>query len=228
MNGQRKTAAAMSGTGGFTLVELAVTMGLFTIVGVLGFMAIISSTQAMNTANTTATVQANVREVLMLMSSELELAAKVGDDSLDPPLEPVEVVANPAPNSPTEIAFQVPANQSGLNWTRRIRYRFVNEDANNNARLDAGEDANGDGQLTRRIFRVQDADGDGAINQSDPREYRPLGASNDISDANFTVNDGVVAITISAARNPDMKNNHGEETPHLINATVTGRVYLAN
>lgn len=209
-----------STTSGFTLVELLVTVGLLSIVGLLGFMAMASSGQAMQVAETSGRVQNDLRETLMLMTEELQLAAKTGDDSLDPPLFPVEVKLNPVTGSPMELIFQTPTGNSGRKWTRRIRYRYMNEDTNNNAWLDAGEDLDGDLQLTRRFIRIQDINGDG--DTTDPGETRPLGTANAISGAQFTINDGVVTVSLTASKKPS------QTAVHAMEASVTGHIYLLN
>src|SRR5690606_10240154 len=103
--------------------------------------------------------------------------------SLDPPLFPIEIKQNPVPSSPVELIFQVPAGNSGRKWSPRIRYRFINEDVNGNSWLDAGEDLDGDQQLSRRIVRIQDTNGDG--DTTDPGETRPLGTANALSNVQF-------------------------------------------
>lgn len=210
----------MYGARGFTLLELVVTVGLLSIVGLLGFMAMASSGQAMQVAETAGRIQNDLRETLMLMNEELQLAAKVGDDSLDPPLFPVTIVANPTATSPVEIQFQVPTGNSGRRWSQIIRYRYVDEDVNGNSWLDTGEDVDVDLQLTRRILRIQDINGDGDF--TDSGETRSLGTANALSDVSFQLNNGVVTVNLGAAKKAS------QDAPHAQEAAVSGQIYLLN
>lgn len=210
----------MHGARGFTLLELLVTVGLLSIVGLLGFVAMASSGQAMQVAETAGRIQNDLRETMMLMNEEIQLAAKIGDDSLDPPLFPVTIVANPVPSSPVEVRFQIPTGNSGRRWSQVIRYRFVNEDVNGNSWLDAGEDLDADRQLTRRIVRIQDINGDG--DTTDPGESRPLGTANALSDVTFQLNNGVLTVNLGAAK------KSSENAAHALEATVSGQIYLLN
>jgi prepilin-type N-terminal cleavage/methylation domain-containing protein len=210
----------MNNEKGFTLLELMVTTGIIVIIGGLALTAMVSSNESVQAATTASLVQSNVRETLLLMNEELQLASKVTDDSLNPPLNAVTINQNPAPNSPVEIVFQVPRTGSGRNWSRPIRYRYINEDANDNNLLDDGEDTNGDGALTRRIFRLQDLNGDGDFD--DPGESRPLGTSNDLSDVQFVRNGDVITVTLTA------RKIMGGRRTSPVTATATGRIYLLN
>lgn len=207
-------------TRGFTLVELVISMAILTIISVLGVVALQTSTSSVATAESKADVQDNIRDVLAAMSRELQMASKISDDSLTPPLDAVTVNQNPAPGSPTELVFQTPTNGSGRNWTRPIRFRFVNEDANENGRLDEGEDLDDDGVLSRRVLRIQDRNGDG--DTIDVGERAPVGGANDLSDVQFVRVGDVVTITLTA-----QKLMKGRLTDP-VRVSVTTDVYLQN
>ncbi len=183
---------------GFTLVELVISMAILVIISALGIAALQTSTTSAATAGSKADVQGNIRDALSSMTRELQMASKSSDDSLIPPLQDVTVNANPAAGSPMELVFQTPTNGSGRSWTQPIRYRFVNEDANENGRLDEGEDLDGDGVLSRRILRIQDRNGDG--DTIDDGERAPVGGANDLSAVQFTRNGDIVTITLTAEK----------------------------
>jgi prepilin-type N-terminal cleavage/methylation domain-containing protein len=207
-------------TRGFTLLELMIVISILTIVGGLSYVALESSTVSMATASAQADLMDDLRSTMMVMTQQLQIAAKTGDDSLEPILEEVEVVENPAEGSPVELAFQIPLDNTGQNWSDRIRLRFVNEDANGNDALDAGEDLNGDGALTQCVVRLQDVNGDGFVDPDS--ESFPLGAANNIVNAQFVRNGDLVDITLNARK---VTGPH-QRTP--VTARMTARVYLIN
>lgn len=205
---------------GFTLLELMISAAILAVIGALGLAALQTSSTALATASAKALVQDNLRDALASMKQELQLAAKNADDSLLPPLAAVAVVANPAPRCPTEIVFQAPTDNTALRWTNPIRFRFYNEDANANGVLDAGEDADADRTLSRRILRLEDANGDG--DTGDPGERSIVGGANNVSNVQFAVNNDVVTITLTAGA------LQGLDKAQPISARVTTDIYLQN
>ncbi|MCC6489264.1 MAG: prepilin-type N-terminal cleavage/methylation domain-containing protein [Candidatus Hydrogenedentes bacterium] len=205
---------------GFTLVELVISMAILAIISVLGVVALQTSTTSMATAESKADVQDNVRDVLAAMTRELQMASKVSDDSLTPPLDAVAVNANPAAGSPTELVFQIPTSGSGRNWSRAIRYRYINEDANENGRLDSGEDLDSDGVLSRRIVRIQDLNADG--DTADTGETMPVGGANDLSGVQFARTGDVITITLTSEKFLSGRRSDP------VRVTVSSDVYLQN
>jgi type II secretory pathway component PulJ len=202
------------------LLELMIVISILTFIGVFFYIALQSSTVSMATAAAKADVMDELRNTMLVVKRQLQMAAKQDDDSLDPILEGVEIVENPVEGSPVEIGFQIPLDDTGLTWSERIRFRFVNEDLNGNDYLDSGEDLNGDGMLTQQIVRIQDLNGDGHIDPDD--EIFPIGASNNITDVQFTRNAEVVTIRLTARKRTTTR----DATP--VTATLVGRVYLMN
>ncbi len=205
------TAPRHAGTSGFTLLELTISMAILVVVSLLSMVVIQSTTSAAAVAEAKEQAQASVRDAMTAMAAELTLASKKENDALVPPLHALAVL------SPTEIRFQVPANSNGTTWSTPITYRFANEDTGGsqpgNARLDSGEDLNGDGALTRHIVRVQGA------------TERVLGAANDISAVVFQLNppaNNTLTITLTATKAVDNRRHD------LVTATATSRVYLVN
>lgn len=205
---------------GFTLLELIIVAALLAIVSVLGFVATASSSESANVAKALADVQSEVRDVMTVLTQELQLAAKTANPATVPPVEAVRVVTNPAALSPIEIVFQVPTDTTGNSWSTPIRFRYLTEDANNNAVLDPGEDGDGDGLLTRRIVRLQDVDGNGAFDS--PREQQIVGGANNISAFQINVNGDTVDISLTASK------RIGTRRTNPAVATLNQRIYLLN
>lgn len=202
------------------MLELMIALGIIAIISMLGMTALESSTLAMSSSQSKEEVQSNIRDAISAMTRELQLASKATDDSLSPPLEQVTINLNPAPNSPVEIVFQTPTDGTGFRWSQPIRFRYVNEDSNGNGRLDNGEDADGDGALTRRIVRIQDRNGNGTT--TDPGEETPVAGANDLTNAQFARNGDVVTITLTSQKFLGMRRSNP------VSATVSHDVYLQN
>jgi prepilin-type N-terminal cleavage/methylation domain-containing protein len=200
--------------GGFTLLELSMAVGILSIVAVLLFAAMASSASAVSTSEARRRAHTSVRDVTQVIQAELELAGK--DD--DPAVGLTGLQVNNA--GQPSIVFQVPLDQTGDNWSTPITYRYVNEDANNNGILDAGEDTDANGVLTRHIERVQDANDDG--DTDDPGEVRVLGAANDLSNVAFARNNDQVTVTVTASV------AFGRGMQNQTQAAITKAVYLLN
>ena len=201
------------GAGGFTLLELTVSMALLVIISILTFVVTNSTTEAVSVSGSKEVVQAAVRDAMTAMTAELQLAAKTSNTALTPPLKALEV----NDDDYGEVTFQVPLDASGMQWSAPITYRFVNEDDHDgagahNGRLDDGEDLDEDGALTRRVLRVQDG------------VETPLGAVNDLSTVTFLLNptSDVLTITLTASR-PLLERDSDQ-----VWAQATSSVYLLN
>ena len=207
-------------TQGFTLVELMISVAILVVVTGLGLVALQSSTTSIAVAKAKGDVQRSVRDIMTGLTRELQLASKRSDDSLSPPLLPLAVNTSPATGSPVEVVFQVPADGSGRNWSNPIRFRYLNEDANGNGRLDNGEDLDSDGVLARRIVRIEDRNGDG--DTADAGEVTPVGAVNDLSNVQFTLNGDVLYITVAASKLVGVRRTNP------VRARATSSIYLLN
>jgi type II secretory pathway pseudopilin PulG len=195
---------------GFTLLEMTVAVAILIVVTLLTFIAIQSSTSVASVANAKEIAQATVRDVLTAITAELQMASKTSNDALVPPLAAVQI-----PN-PQQIVFQVPQNATGTVWSQPISFTFVNEDITipataNNARLDEGEDQDGDGTLTRRIVRTQAG------------VETPVGGANSLSNIQFQLNptNDIVTVTLTATVAIEKRRD-------VVSATATGNVYLLN
>ena len=191
---------------GFTLLELMISMTILSVISLLSFIIFSSVSASMGLSATKDQVQAAIRSALLDMSSELEQASKKTNTGLTPPLQALTVL------SATSVRFQVPADNMGVTFSQPITYTFVNEDANANGRLDAGEDTNGDRALTRCIQRTQNG------------VSRSMGASNDISGVAYSLNaaKNILTITVNASR---ALNNRRHD---LVTATATSSIYVNN
>ncbi len=195
-------------------------VAILAIISILGISALQTSSAALVTSSTKSVVQDNLRDALAAMKQEIQLASKTPDDSLLPPLEAVEVNANPAAKCPTEIVFQTPEDNTALRWSNRIRFRYYNEDTNANGLLDSGEDSDGDGTLSRRILRLEDKNDDG--DTADPGEQSTIAGANNLSNVQFVLNNNVVTITLTSQK------LQGLDKTQPVTATVSTDVYLQN
>jgi len=203
---------------GFTLVELMIATTVFSLLSVAIYASISATVEATGTATAESDVQQSLRDVMRDMTSELQLAAAANDPTLPNPLLGLQV--NDVGGVPSSVTFQTPTDSTGINWTQPITYTFFNEDADGDARLDAGEDTDGDGALSRRIMRTQDINGDG--DTGDPSEVRQIAAANDISGVQFVFDGAALQVTIAASKQPNHNRNQA------ITATLTGNVFLMN
>lgn len=207
---------------GFTLMEVMIVAALLSVVGLLAFMAVQSAVSATEVAEAQGTAQVNVAQLVQIMTRELQLASTRADDSLSPPLEPAVLRNNPAPGVPLELEFQVPTDNTGRNWSTRIRYRYINEDANGNGRLDGGEDLNEDGLLNRRIVRMEDRNGDGDADDND--EQVPVAGANNVANATFALNGNVLTITLVT----DARVRRFGRPSNTLTSSITSQVCLMN
>ena len=203
-------STSISGRYGFTLLEMSISMAILVVVSLLTFVVTTSTTSAIAVSQAKEMAQASVRNTLADMTSELALASKKTNAALTPPLQALTV------GSSTEILFQIPADSNGVVWSAPITYRFINEDVGangGNARLDLGEDTDGDGALSRHIERIQG------------ETRRVVGAANDVSSVQFALNpptNDILTITVTATK---ATNNRRQD---IISATATSSVYLLN
>lgn len=161
-------------TRGFTLLEVLVSMSVLSIVSLLGFIVIRSSYESQALVEAQGAVQRELRDVMSALTADLELAyAPPKTQSVTNPEGVEPIVAAPDQHS---VQFYRPVpdtSAQGFRWTGPITLLFEHEDTNDNGLLDAGEDANSDGILTRRIVRQV---GENAT---------PVGSANHLSSVRF-------------------------------------------
>lgn len=203
-------------TQGFTLTELLIVAAILVVIGALTMTALRSSSSSMEVADAKSQVQKEVRDVMQALTRELQLASTRADDSLNPVLNAIAVVDNPAAGSPVEVVFQTPRDNSGSQWWPPTRLRYVNEDANGNGLLDDGEDLDGDGLLSRRMLRITDQNQDGT------NEEMIFGGANNLSNVQFTLDGRQLTVLITSTK------FLGIEKESTVSASVTNRIFLQN
>lgn len=142
---------------GHTLVEIMVSMGILTVVSLLGFIVLQSSTSSAQLANAKVDVQNNLRDTMGALTDELrEGVTQVTTKKTGAPAGLFPVAIGDSGHS---ITFQVAvpvAGEAMYTYSTPITFSLQNEDKNGNGILDPKEDTNKDGALTRRIVRSQD------------------------------------------------------------------------
>lgn len=198
---------AMRQRRGFSLLELTVSVSILTVVSLLSFIVVRASAASSALATAKEQAQQCVRGVMDEMTREIATASRLNNTALTPKLTALTL------NSATSITFQVPTDTSGTLYSTPVTYQFENEDTTINARLDAGEDKNGDGLLTRRIMRTQDG------------KTWILGGANDVASLTFALNppaNDTVTVTVTATK---AVNNRRHD---LVTATASTSVNLVN
>lgn len=209
-----------SADAGFTLLELMVSTAIMVVLSSFMAVAVFATSEVSTSSAVESSVQDDVRELLTSMTKELILASAEGNDAIDPEVLAVAIVPDPAENSPIEIQYQVPIDEWGQVWSEVRRFRFITEDLNNNAKLDDGEDSNGDGILNRSIVQLADRNGDG--DTTDPEDISVVAGSQYISNLQFALNGRMLTIVVGSSR-PVPKH---EEV--FFNSNVTTAVCIMN
>lgn len=148
---------------GFTLLEVSISMAILSIVSLLGFVVLKSSTESAGLAQAKAEVQANLRDVMAEITSEVRQAYTQRMVDVVPPILPEGTESIRIAPGNASITFQVPQPTSGPDIVAPsipITIAHENEDVgggslSGNSLLDPGEDVNEDGVLSRRVLRSQ-------------------------------------------------------------------------
>jgi prepilin-type N-terminal cleavage/methylation domain-containing protein len=170
----------MKKNAGYTLIEMTLSVALMSIVSLLTFVALQSTTQSSNLNGAKEQIAADLRQTMLAVTGEVRQAYTARTVDADPPIAPPEAFAVTVINSGKGIRFCVPEPTAGSVHpvpSDPIIIEFQNEDVQGgaNALLDSSEDTNGDGVLTRRLVRrVGDT-------------VEVLGASNNISNVTFSL-----------------------------------------
>lgn len=220
---------------GYTLVELSISMGILSIVSLLGWVVINTSNQAAQMTNANAAVQSNLRDCFGAISAEVRQA--YSERVVDSDMAPDDVTAISVSDDGSSITFQIPQpseTEPVPVASQPITIAWVNEDLSlptdpGFAKLDPGEDADGDGVLARRLVRTQGNDS------------RILGASNDLSNVLFelvpsanTASDRLTTlrITLQSAKRfgPDVRWGADEEQngQALAQSEMVSSIHLEN
>jgi prepilin-type N-terminal cleavage/methylation domain-containing protein len=205
---------------GHTMVEVMVSMAILSIVSLLGFVVLQSSTTSAQMSNAKVEVQNNLRDTMAALTFELrEGVTQTTTEKTGAPegLFPVAVS-----EEGRAITFQMPepiAGQELFSYSTPITFSLQNEDENGNGRLDPDEDTNDDGVLTRRIVRSQNG------------ETVPIAGASTIDFVNFTLLanrvTGVADLTtVQITLRGSKRYGAGEGKPVL--AEMTSNIRLVN
>ena len=206
---------------GFTLLELTMAVAILSVVSMMSLMAIMSTTESTQLTATMSSCHSEARAVLSALSRELELSATSSDEDLSPALQAITLAEEPPEGAQWELTFQVPVDPVAGLWSEPITYRYMNEDLNGNALLDAGEDTDEDGRLSRHLLRMQTVDGVPQITL--------LAAARNISRLDLVPlidEEGVpqrLSVLVACSTNPS-----GEAEGSLISTRLSGNIYLSN
>jgi prepilin-type N-terminal cleavage/methylation domain-containing protein len=204
---------------GFSLLEMSISMAILSIISLLGFIVLQSSTESAAIATGKNKVQSDLRDVMQLLTSEVREAYT--RRTIDAMIAPDETEAIQVSEDGESITWQTPVPVDGpgmVTVSAPITVFFENEDENGNALLDDGEDTNQDGVLTRRLVRVQDG------------TETTLAAANNISAVQFallpnsdTGNDMLTTLQISL----ESAIRYGGDDK-LVRAALESRIDLKN
>lgn len=219
---------------GFTLAETLISMSILTIVSLLAFIVLSSSTEAARLTEAQAQLQTNLRDVMQAISSEVRAAyseksidpqngepSKIGNDPGDLPAGTMSILIAPGGRS---IQFQrpQPSNTAPVPQPSPvITIGLQSEDAGyatGNGKLDSGEDVNTDGILNRSVFQTV-----GTVTES-------IASVNDVADLQFSLlnnadagdlNRSTLLVRITASRLVGAKQQP-------IRADLESRIHLEN
>lgn len=211
---------------GFTLLEMMISMSILTIVGLLGYIVIASSTESADLARAKNEIQAGLRDVMAAITSDVREAYTDRTVAATPPRAPIEVASIQVSENNDSITFQVPVRTDGPEMvigSLPITIAHENEDSaaggTPNALLDPGEDINEDGTLSRRVLRIQGDD------------VQVLGASNDISGLRFELrpnqnarNDALTTLYVWL----EASKRYGPGMKHIVRGELESSIDLQN
>ncbi|HPO15671.1 MAG TPA: prepilin-type N-terminal cleavage/methylation domain-containing protein [Candidatus Hydrogenedentes bacterium] len=211
---------------GFTLLELMMSMGILTIVSLLGFIVLASSTESAELSQVKNEAQASLRDAMAALTSEVREAYTQRTVDPVPPLAPAGAASITVSSTGDSITYYVPEPTGDATFVRAsapITILYQNEDGTGggttNGKLDPGEDTNGDTMLTRRLIRTQGG------------ETTVLGSANDLSLVSFqliknqNVNDNnmtTLAVTLEAAK------YYGRALEKVVRVRLQGSIDLKN
>lgn len=206
------------GKTGFTLVEVMIGLLLVVFLSSLGFVAVQTTTRSVNVSRAQSELQSEARNIILALSREVESAVQpimAGEPPLPPGVQGLQVL-----DAGRTLRFQVPLNETFTAFSAPVTIRYENEDlpteqeeaALGNAILDAGEDTNEDGALTRRLVREQGG----------PPQI--LGGANHLADMRFELQENGDVLRVFLLLTRPMGSPPGQ----LIRCQVQEDIYLMN
>lgn len=182
----------MKKNAGFTLLEMSISVAILSIVSLLTFVTLRATSESSVSNAVKEQLGAELRETAVSLAAEIRQAYTERTVDADPPHAPEEAFSLGVINSGKGITFCTPVQIPGSprpGAGERITIEYQNEDTvgGANGKLDASEDTNGDGVLTRRLVRKVGT------------STQVIGAANNISGVTFTLLDN--AADVSQAKN---------------------------
>lgn len=211
---------------GFTLLEMLVSVSILTVVSLLTFVALQSSTQSNIVSAAKEEVGANLRDALLALNAEVRQAYTARTVDADPPIAPEDAFAITVINNGRGLRYCVPEPSPTSpipGASAPIEIIFENEDIAGgapNGLLEDGEDLNGDGALTRRLVRRENG------------VDRYLGSANNISDVLFSLEENSAAAsttlnTLTVTLSGSKAVTSGGNTS-LVQSEISSRLHMEN
>jgi prepilin-type N-terminal cleavage/methylation domain-containing protein len=205
---------------GHTLMEIMVSTAILSIVSLLGFVVLQSSTSSAQLANAKVDVQNNLRDTMAVLTAELREG--VTQTTTEKTGAPEDLFPVAVSDEGRAITFQMPepiVGEAMFAYSTPITFSLQNEDENGNGLLDPDEDTNEDGVLTRRIVRSQVG------------ETLPVASASTIDFVNFTLLANQVTgvadlTTVQITLRGSKRYGAGEGKPVL--AEMTSNIRLVN
>ena len=206
---------------GFTLMELSISMALFTIVSLLGFLASSGAMKSVDLNQRMTTLQEDVRSTMRALCNNVQFAVRRPPAGVLLPSNAQELKIVDTAN-PKAISFVLPSDMTGTAFSGVTTVQFESEDKAatgidggqyGNGQLDAGEDTNGDGMLNRRLVLLR-PDGTRKV----------LGGSNDLANVAFSLSsDGtMLGVKITASTRLETGKTR------MLQYTLTSNIFLMN
>lgn len=205
---------------GHTMVEVMISTAILTIVSLLGFVVLQSSTSSAQLANAKVDVQNNLRDTMAALT--FELREGVTQTTTEKTGAPEDLFPVAVSDEGRAITFQKPepiVSGEMFAYSTPVTFSLQNEDENGNGLLDPDEDTNADGALTRRIVRSQNG------------ETTPIAGASTIDLVNFTLLANQVTgvadlTTVQITLRGSKRYGAGEGKPVL--AEMTSNIRLVN
>jgi prepilin-type N-terminal cleavage/methylation domain-containing protein len=204
--------------GGFTLLEMMISTALLVVIGLLGFVATSSSYKSVDLNQRMSQLQQDVRDTMRAVSDEVQKAVKPAKAGM---VLPVKAQALKVADAKT-ITFVTPTDMTFTKFTGVQTIQFQSEDTPapaieggefGNAKLDAGEDKNNDGALTRQLVLTRDNG-----------TKKVLGAANHLANVQFALSADGTTLAVTVVASTPIENN----VNRVLQFRATSNIYLMN
>ncbi|MBI2423136.1 MAG: prepilin-type N-terminal cleavage/methylation domain-containing protein [Candidatus Hydrogenedentes bacterium] len=210
---------------GFSLLEVSMATAILSVVSLLSFIVVRTTTETADLSRAKTQIQADLRDTMTIITNRVQEAVTQRLTEVTGAPEDLAPIA--VDEAGLTVSFQVPEAAEGgelYAFSTPIAISFENEDLDTgegaNGKLDEGEDTNADGVLTRRVVLTQDGvvTALASANNISGLQFELLG-SQDTTNAFFTT----LRIWLQASA----IHGYGADS-HLIRAELESRVYLRN